>query len=47
LNIAIPPLDDIKGEPKEGIKEAHPFLFYRDIETDELEDLINDAKYNI
>jgi hypothetical protein len=40
LDIALPPLDDIKGMPKEHIQNQ--VLTYREVEVDELRDLIND-----
>jgi hypothetical protein len=41
MHIPIPPLDDIKGMPKGGLKHDQ-LLSYRSVEVDELRDLIND-----
>jgi len=41
-NISLPPLDDEKGMPKEQIKDKD-MLIYREVEIDELEQLLNDV----
>lgn len=41
-NISLPPLDDEKGMPKEYIKDKD-LLLYREVEIDELEQLLNDV----
>jgi hypothetical protein len=41
-NISLPPLDDEKGMPKEPIKDKD-LLIYREVEIDELEQLLNDV----
>lgn len=41
-NISLPPLDDEKGMPKEPIKDKD-LLIYREVEIDELENLLNDV----
>lgn len=43
MDVPLPPLDDMKGLPKECVKNGET-LMYRDVDVEDLCSLINDRK---